>query len=233
MSTSAVPAAYCELACTESCERVSSLTPVGEDILLVLVYSTEKFPAKTASKLQSFDVGSSRCSTLDNSLRPLQTNPQYHNFNFKLGRLQFVFRQQTLGSSLFSWILSLIPHASRLWDLPIALPRSFSSNARHSFASFASSTLFVLPSWETSGMAPKPLCEVVEIQICSLVLQPPRLIFALSLLRCTDFHNKTGGCLSNPTRINPEVTKRQRVHPHTCSRAADAKSVSESTLQTE
>ena len=46
MSASAVPAAYCELACTESCERVSSLTPVGEDILLVLVYSTEKFPAK-------------------------------------------------------------------------------------------------------------------------------------------------------------------------------------------
>ena len=43
---SAVPAAYCELACTESCERVSSLTPVGEDILLALVYSTEKFPAK-------------------------------------------------------------------------------------------------------------------------------------------------------------------------------------------
>ena len=181
MSASAMPAAYCELACIESCEHVSSLTPVGEDILLVLVYSTEKIPCKTDSKLQA--------STLDLLVVqpwaipcvPCKPIPNTTISNFKLGRLQFAFRQQTLGSSLLSWILSSIPHASRLWDLPIALPRLLLTNARHSFASFTSSTQFVLPSWETSGMAPKPLCQVVEIQICNLVLQPPRLIFALKL----------------------------------------------------
>ena len=82
-------------------------------------------------------------------------------------------------------------------------------------------------------MAPKPLCEVVEIQICSLVLQPPCLIFALKIAAMYRLHNNAGGCLSNPTRINPEVTGRQRVHAHTCSKAADAKSVSERMLQTE
>ena len=33
VSESAVPAANCELACTESCEHVSSLTLLGEDIV--------------------------------------------------------------------------------------------------------------------------------------------------------------------------------------------------------
>ena len=32
--SSAVSAAYCELACTESCERVASLLPVGDDIVI-------------------------------------------------------------------------------------------------------------------------------------------------------------------------------------------------------
>ena len=33
VSTSTVSATNCELACRESCERVSSLTPVGEDMV--------------------------------------------------------------------------------------------------------------------------------------------------------------------------------------------------------
>ena len=33
VSESAMLAENCELACTESCERVSSLTPLGEDIV--------------------------------------------------------------------------------------------------------------------------------------------------------------------------------------------------------
>ena len=47
VSSSAVSAAYCKLACTESCERVSSFTPVGEDIVHL---SVQKFPAKQSSK---------------------------------------------------------------------------------------------------------------------------------------------------------------------------------------
>ena len=42
VSASAIPATNCELECTESCERVSSLPPVGEDIFS-LVHSTAKF----------------------------------------------------------------------------------------------------------------------------------------------------------------------------------------------
>ena len=47
VSSTAVSAANCELACTESCERVSSFTPVGEDIVH---FSVQKFPAKQSSK---------------------------------------------------------------------------------------------------------------------------------------------------------------------------------------
>ena len=42
VSASAVPAANCKLACTESCERVSSVAALGEDIF---VHST-KIPCK-------------------------------------------------------------------------------------------------------------------------------------------------------------------------------------------
>ena len=42
VSVSAVPVANCELVCTETYERVSSLTPLGEDIVF-LGHSTENF----------------------------------------------------------------------------------------------------------------------------------------------------------------------------------------------
>ena len=178
MSASAVPATNCELACTESCERVSSLTPVGEDILLALVYNTAKIPCKTDSKLQA--------STLDLLVVqpciipcvPCKPIPNTTITSLVVFNLPSASKRLVSAYCLVFSAQSLTPAAFGIF---LILPRSLSSNARHSFASFASLTQFVLPSWETSGMAPKPPCEVVEVQICSLVLQPPRLIFALKI----------------------------------------------------
>ena len=160
--------------------RVSSLTPVGEDILLVLVDSTEKIPCKTDSKLQA--------STLDLLVVQPWTIPcvpckPIPNTTISISSL-VVFNLPSASKRLvpaYCVVFSAQSLTPAAFGIFLILLHSFSSNARHSFASFASSTQFVLPSWETSGMAPKPLCEVVEIQICSLVLQPPRLIFALKI----------------------------------------------------
>ena len=66
VSSSAVSAAYCELACTESCERISSFTPVGEDIVH---FSVQKFPGKQSSKTTAL-----RLILLRRSFQPIPCN---------------------------------------------------------------------------------------------------------------------------------------------------------------
>ena len=112
----------------------------------------------------------------------LPTNPQYHSYNFKLGSASDILPPANAWFQLISLDISaqsLTPAVFRIFLVHFLV--RLSSNARHSFASFASSAQFTLPSWKTSGSAPKPLCEVVGITICNLVLQPPRLIFARKL----------------------------------------------------
>ena len=54
VSLSAVPATNCELACTESWERVSPLRPLGDDIF---VHSTETIPCEKIFKTAVLELG--------------------------------------------------------------------------------------------------------------------------------------------------------------------------------
>ena len=58
VSESALPAANCKLASTSSCECVSCLAALGEDIFV----PNTKFPHRKSSKLQNFVDEPSRCS---------------------------------------------------------------------------------------------------------------------------------------------------------------------------
>ena len=75
VSVSAVPATNCELACTESCECVSSLTPLGEDIMFNMVTAQENFLQKIFQNCSTSTQNSSRCSTLVSFLQSPSNTP--------------------------------------------------------------------------------------------------------------------------------------------------------------
>ena len=108
-----MPAANCELACTESCERVSSLTPLGEDIF---VHST-KIPCKktfetAVLELGSFFVDLPRIS----SLRP-SNNPQYHNQNCCLVSFRNCLPPANLVPAYVLDSADTIPLLDAFWNL--------------------------------------------------------------------------------------------------------------------
>ena len=124
MSSNAASAANCELACTESCERVSSLRAVGDDILV----QSAKFPAKKIFKTATLELVILFIDLLQkSSLQP--STPQYHNLKIcELGQ-----PQKDNSSTSKAWFLAdlldslnAIPHASHLWNLlPSLFLRSF------------------------------------------------------------------------------------------------------------
>ena len=153
-----MPAEYCELACSESCERVSSLTLVGEDILLVFVDSTEKFPAKLIQncKLQrwiflSFNLGQFPASLANQSPIPHFQFLSLVVFNSPSASKCLVpasfacsISAQSLSPAAF-WNLSLT--RSLITHSPPVSNSAHSTSRPHSFT--------------PSGLAPKPVCAVV------------------------------------------------------------------------
>ena len=156
MSSNAASAANCKLACTEYCERVSSLRAVGDDIL----FHSAKIPCKETFKTVTLELELLFVDLLQKSfLQP--STLQYHNLKIcELGQ-----PQKDNSSASNAWFpadlfdsLKAIPHSSRLWNFP--LTRSFACSLPVSKTPLIE--LHVSTLYTPSGPAPKPVCGVLS-----------------------------------------------------------------------